>query len=163
MSGPRRPASRGAWVRRELHRYEQLALDLPSLVDVHDVGVRQARERSGLAEGPLAQLAVPRTRVDDLECDLAVELLVVGCVDGPHAASTEALEQAEAPDADRLLSKQRRMDRGALVRPDGTLDNVETQGGGQLRLTGRQRSVGRVTDVEIVPVVRGHHGASAKN
>jgi hypothetical protein len=61
----------------ELHRDEDLAAVLADLVDVDDVGVREAGERLGLAQGALAVAElVVGLAADELDRDAAIELLV---------------------------------------------------------------------------------------
>jgi hypothetical protein len=62
----------------------------PTSWTLDDVGVREAGEGLGLAqEAGAAVGVVARSRVEQLDGDLAVELLVVGGVDDAHAAAAE--------------------------------------------------------------------------
>jgi hypothetical protein len=58
--------------------------ELPHPVDGHDVGVLEARRRTGLDEQPLARGAAWRKPGDELHRDLAVERLVVCQEDLTH-------------------------------------------------------------------------------
>ena len=89
--------------------------DGADLVDVDDVGMRDAGEglglaqQSGLAEaGPLAAQAGQH----ELDGELALELLVVGGIDDAHAALAEFAQHDEATDARGWLQSPRNMARG---------------------------------------------------
>jgi hypothetical protein len=85
-----------------LHGEVDLAVVLADLVDLDDVGVGQAGEGLGLAAAAGADVGVVAAGEDEFDCDLAVELLVVGGVDDAHAAGADAAEDGEAADAGRL-------------------------------------------------------------
>jgi hypothetical protein len=90
-----------------LHRQVDLAEVLADLVDLDDVGVRQAGERLGLAAGAGADVGVVAVGADELDSDLAVQLLVVRGVDDAHAAGADAAEHGEAADAGGLRGGRR--------------------------------------------------------
>jgi hypothetical protein len=82
-----------------LHDDEHPAVEVAGLVDLDDVGVRDAGERVGLA---LAAQQVVRARgAEHLDGDVAVELRVVGEVDPRHGPLAERAHDDEATDARR--------------------------------------------------------------
>jgi hypothetical protein len=90
----------------QLHRDVHGVADGADLVDLDDVGMRDAGEGLGLAQqaglagrGPLAA----KSGQNDLDRQLALELLVVGGVDDAHGALTELAQDDEAPDPRELL------------------------------------------------------------
>jgi len=77
-----------------------------------DVGVGEARERVGLlVEAGAGALVGEGAFGEDLEGDVAVELLVVGAVDLTHASRPEALDDA--------VVGERAADHPAPLRPNG--------------------------------------------
>lgn len=110
----------------ELHRDEDAPARLARLVDVHDVGVRDAGHGLRLlldarrGEGGLvAEVA------HELDGDLAIEFGVVGGEDLPHPALSHALDDQEAPDARRRIDGRvvRRL-RRCRVHRGGELDGA---------------------------------------
>ncbi|MFO0633675.1 MAG: hypothetical protein U0168_12565 [Nannocystaceae bacterium] len=88
----------------QLHRHEHLVALLPDLVHVHDVGVRQLRDRLGLAQQSLSPGgALGLVVAQDLDRDRPIEFVIVRGIDHAHAAGADALDDAVAPDRDRLL------------------------------------------------------------
>ncbi|MFT3764449.1 MAG: hypothetical protein QM820_02865 [Minicystis sp.] len=82
----------------ELHRDEDLTVGDADLVDRDHVGVRELGERLRLPEEAGVRLRAGARRSQELERDLAIELLVVGGIHGPHPAGAEPVEEREAPD-----------------------------------------------------------------
>ncbi|MEZ4379857.1 MAG: hypothetical protein R3A79_00810 [Nannocystaceae bacterium] len=69
----------------ELHRQVDAVVVLADLIDLDDEGAREARERLGLAEHPLADLRLAgELLLDQLDRDLAIEIDVVAGVDDAH-------------------------------------------------------------------------------
>jgi hypothetical protein len=84
----------------EFHGEEQLAADLAGLVDLGDVGVREAGHGLGLAahaEGAVG--VVVEVGAEEFDRDLAVELTVVGGEDDAHGAGADLLEDDIAAEA----------------------------------------------------------------
>ncbi len=131
-----------------LHRQEHAVLPDGDVVHGDDVGMREAGDRSRLAEQPGAGLgrAIAARRVQQLDGDTAVELGVVTQVDLAHAARAQQLEHDEA--ADLVAASQppgagfgvRRLawlarDRATDGATDGALERdhaVERGGGGAI-------------------------------
>jgi hypothetical protein len=85
----------------ELHRHEHPTVDRAGVVDDHDAGMGEARDRLGLAQQAVAAglgAGALRRVVQKLERDLAIELRIVGGVDLPHAAATDQVQDHVAPD-----------------------------------------------------------------
>jgi hypothetical protein len=80
----------------QLHRHEQALVVVADVVDLDDVGVRQAGERLGLALHALLDVGAVGGLAQQLEGDAAVELIVVGDVDLAHAALGELADQRVA-------------------------------------------------------------------
>ena len=99
----------------ELHRDPHPAFERADLVDLHDVGVREPPERSSFAKQPRLLVLVAIV-VQQLERDLAIELLVLGLVHDPHPARSEDLAEPESADANGFgldaeqLAAQRALD-----------------------------------------------------
>lgn len=64
--------------------------------------MREAGERTGFLDERLASGVARTVDADHLDCDLAVELHVVGLEHQAHAAAADALEHGEAPDLHRI-------------------------------------------------------------
>ena len=73
-----------------LHRDERLALVLADVVDGDDVGMGQARRRTGFAGEPLLDLVVEDRQ--DLDRDGPIEHRIAGQVEQPHAAFAKAIQ-----------------------------------------------------------------------
>src|SRR5262249_13286295 len=73
----------------ELGDEVRLPVEEPDAVDLHDVGVREARRGSGLDEEPLARLAIRLQPRDELDRDHPVEQRVMREEDRAHPALTE--------------------------------------------------------------------------
>jgi hypothetical protein len=111
----------------ELHRDPHAIAGRPDVEHADDVGVREARERLGLAlEATLgAGRRAVAVRLHELDRDAAIELRIVGRVDDSHAARAELVEHDVASDhaAARQLRglgcttpfTARRLDRGLVV------------------------------------------------
>ncbi len=86
-----------------LHRDVVGALGLAAVVDRDDVRVGQAGGVLGLPPEPFDERVVARVPVvEDLDRDLAAELLVLGEVDVGHPAGAEPPEDAVAPVEERV-------------------------------------------------------------
>ncbi|MFO0631836.1 MAG: hypothetical protein U0168_03200 [Nannocystaceae bacterium] len=97
----REPRAQGAAV-DEFHRQPHLLADHAGVVDRHDVGVVEPRQRPGLARESTARLTTTGdVRAQQLDRDLAIELGIVGQHDLTHAAATQPLQQAIAPQLHR--------------------------------------------------------------
>ncbi len=96
----------------ELHRDEDLAVHLPDFVDLDDVGMGDAGHGLGFAEDAGAAVGAGQLAlVQQLDRQLAIELLIVGGVDHSHTALPEVPQDDEPPDAARRLghgSRRRR-------------------------------------------------------
>ena len=119
----------------EPHGDEHLPAFVADVVDGDHVRMRQARHRLRLAEQALAARAHDRS-AQDLERDLAIELRVVGGVDGRHAAFAEHIEDE--------------------IAADGPPDGKRTMGAGRAAQVGRLLGRRRVT-----PARSGRLGAAA--
>ena len=121
----------------KFHGHEQLVSSLSNLsdlVDMDDVGVREPGEGSGFTPHSLAELgAVDAPRAEQLDGDLAIELLVVGRVDRAHASVAERTEHAKAPDHHclRARAEQCGMSLQALVALLGTVEQRGSHRGRQ--------------------------------
>jgi hypothetical protein len=82
----------------ELHGDVDLAAEGADLVDADDVGVRQPGHGLGLAQEAGAGQVLAGLGVEQLDGDLAVELLVVGGIDDAGAAAAELAQDGEAAD-----------------------------------------------------------------
>jgi hypothetical protein len=82
----------------KLHGDVDLAVVGADLVDADDVGVGQAGHGLGLAQEAGGGVGVGAVAVQELDGDLALELLVVGGVDDPSAAAAELADDGEAAD-----------------------------------------------------------------
>ena len=109
----------------EFHGHEGGPMVFAELVDLDDIGVRQAREGLTFSlEAPAPGLAL-EARAEQLDRDLAVELLVVAGIDDPHAAAAELAQDHEATEAMELggpcgvLSGEDRRQPGKGPRFDG--------------------------------------------
>jgi hypothetical protein len=99
------------------HREVDLALVLADLVHVHDVRVREPGQRLGLAlESRRAFGARGVARAQQLDRELAIELVVASGVDDAHAARAEPTEHRVAPD---VLGIGRGLERILARRGDG--------------------------------------------
>ncbi len=79
----------------ELHGVERAAVgQRAGVVDRHDARVLEAREDAGLVEQPAGGVGL--VGVQDLECDVAVELGVARAVDRTHAAAAERGDEGVA-------------------------------------------------------------------
>ena len=86
----------------ELHGEERLAvLGHAGLVDLGDAGVVQPAEDLGLVGEALEQRGRGEAGADDLEGDGAARVVLLGLVDGAHAALAEQAQDAVAADARR--------------------------------------------------------------
>ena len=95
----RLPACQGG-VADKLHDDVHLVSDLAHFIDLDDVGSRDAGQRLGLADDADAKLgALLVFRMDDLNRDLAVQILVVGGVDDAHRSLADLAQQDVAADA----------------------------------------------------------------
>jgi hypothetical protein len=121
--GRRQPLAQGLAL-DVLHRQEHLAVVDPDVEHRDDVGMRQPRQRLGLA---LHAGAPDRARLrgaDDLDRDLAIELGIEGAIDHAHAAGADLIDDQVTTDlgagGDRRLARgshrRRRLGRGAAVR-----------------------------------------------
>jgi len=79
----------------ELHHDRRARAESDHLVDLHDVRVREARHRLGLADRAGVVAVAGR---DDLDRDLAIELRIVRGDDDAHAAGTDEAHQPVAAD-----------------------------------------------------------------
>jgi hypothetical protein len=87
----------------ELHRDVVGPIPRPAVEDLDDVRVLETRRRRGLAAEALDELLVRgEAPVQDLQRDLAPELLVIGAVDVRHAARADPGRDAIAPVDQRL-------------------------------------------------------------
>lgn len=85
--------------RDQLHREDDVLPDHHHVEDVHDVGMRQAGHRLGLAPQPdVARLAL-RHRVQELDRDPSVELGIVRRIHRAHASLTQRVEDHVAAHA----------------------------------------------------------------
>jgi hypothetical protein len=76
-----------------------LALILGDGIDLHDVGVRQSRGALRFAHEPLDVVGILRqVFAQDLECDEAVETLLMGLVDHAHATPAQLGDDTVMPD-----------------------------------------------------------------
>jgi hypothetical protein len=82
-----------------LHDHQQLVLLAMELVDGGDAGMAQASQRHRFGAEAFEHVRVGDIRVQDLDGDLAVEGLVLGQVDGPHAAAADSLENPVLADS----------------------------------------------------------------
>ena len=83
----------------ELHGHKDLAVRLADLVHGHHVGMREPSHRLCFPlEATLRGIAIASVGSDDLDGDLAVQLLVVGGIYRAHATSPDLLEHGEATD-----------------------------------------------------------------
>ena len=82
----------------QLHCNEQLALVLPYLVNLADVGMVDARGRPGFAPETLPRRLVARERRHRLDGDAAVEAFVARGVDDTHSAFSELPLDDVVPD-----------------------------------------------------------------
>jgi len=81
----------------ELHRDELAILVIADVVRPEDVRMRHAARELHLAPQHLDLLARPReARLEDLDCDLLVELDVVREIDVPHPAAAQHAEDVVA-------------------------------------------------------------------
>jgi hypothetical protein len=131
--------------RHELHRDEADASLLADRVDADDVRMAEPSERERLAPQPrLGRRRVAQLRTQHLERDLAPQRLLLGQVDGAHAALVETAHDAEvAEPLGRALDESRRLAR----RPAALGDVVD---GLQPRADlGRQRGEARAELVEV--------------
>ena len=99
LAGAQPPAQRLAL--HEFHDEVDLALELADLVHADDVGVGEPGHRLGLAVQAGASEAVALRGPQQLDGDLAVELVVVGRVDDAHAALADLLQDREVADPRR--------------------------------------------------------------
>jgi len=83
----------------ELHREVCLLSEYPNVVDLHDVGVGELRHRLRLAEHPRLRKSAATLGSNQLECDLAIELGIVGRHDDAHPAAPNGAEHKEATDS----------------------------------------------------------------
>ena len=97
----------------QLHGDEQLAVDLPDLVDLHHVGMRQLRQRLSLAQHPVVPAA--RILVHQLDRDLAIERLVVGAEDRAHPSAAQGLQHEKPTDPMRHPARIARAPPGDLA------------------------------------------------
>ncbi len=74
----------------ELHGDEGGALELTDLVDLDDIRMGDAGHGLGLSEQAGVAVAIGEQQFDG---DLSIEILVVGGVDHPHAASSHAVQE----------------------------------------------------------------------
>ncbi|HSS02056.1 MAG TPA: hypothetical protein VLM79_33585 [Kofleriaceae bacterium] len=83
------------------HGNEHLIAECTDFMDRHDIGVLNARHglrfAPQLRAGPRSRIARDRG-VQELECHLAIELRIIGGINGSHAAAAEDIEDDEAPD-----------------------------------------------------------------
>ena len=96
----------------QLHDHEAGAVrvvEVPVVVDHHDVRVGELRERGGLEQESLLELgvrlAVAERRVQNLQRDPSSERLLLGDVDRPHPAAAEDRLDAVLP-ADDLAHER---------------------------------------------------------
>ena len=138
----------------ELHRQELDAVHLAEVEDAQDVGVRDAARELDLALEALQRIGVlGDVGADELQGDVAVELLVVHEIDGAHAAHAEqALDAVPVTD----LEARRQHDRGhAPRRLAGPL--LERRGAahrGHGRQLGGDGSSGTTTPAEDEPAAQ---------
>ena len=77
----------------ELHREEHATRGLADVVDRHDVRVRELRERTCLAEQPVAMRTTEQVLGQELQRDLAIERRVVRRVHHAHRPGADLLQQ----------------------------------------------------------------------
>ena len=115
----------------ELHGDVDLAAEGADLVDADDVGVREPGHGLGLAQEAGAGEVLAGLGVEQLDGDLAVELLVVGGIDDAGAAAAELPQDGEAAD---------RGGRGGLLGARGSGEagaaQVRGEGGGEVARAG---------------------------
>src|SRR5439155_14932733 len=58
-----------------------------------DAGVFESGEHTRLADEPIGEIAVGGRAIKNFQCYAALQLLVLGGVDDPHAAASDAIEQ----------------------------------------------------------------------
>jgi len=97
-----------------LHRDVQPSREHVDVVDRHDVGVVEPRQRLRLAKhaGATGEAALPLV-VQDLQRNLAVELGIVGGVDGAHPADADDVEHDVTADTCETVAGRR--GKGATV------------------------------------------------
>jgi hypothetical protein len=110
---------------------------LADLVDLHDIGMGQARERLRLTDQSLAVTRVAAAlRCEHLERDQAVELGVPRRIDDAHAAGPDAVHELVAADANhrRFGAEQSGRDASAhgrllvVIGPSGRMDKATRRG-----------------------------------
>jgi hypothetical protein len=94
------PGAQGHAV-HEFHGDVDLAAEGADLVDADDVGVGEPGHGLGLAQQAVAGQVLAGLGVEQLDGDLAVELLVVGGIDDAGAAAAELAQDGEAADRGR--------------------------------------------------------------
>jgi hypothetical protein len=100
----------------QFHGDKDVPRDFTDLVDGDDIRVREAGERLGLVAqvGP-AHAVLGEGAAQELERDLATELLVLGGEDEAHPALVELAEDREVADACAGLAEEVRLEEGVIV------------------------------------------------
>jgi hypothetical protein len=100
----------------QFHDEEVLLAVLPAVVRLHDVGMRQPRQRHRLAAKARHRVGVSQLALGQhLDGDVAAERQVAGAEDSSHAALAELIAQLVAPGQQRHVGRARRLRR----RPGG--------------------------------------------
>jgi hypothetical protein len=89
-----RPRGSDAW--HELHHQEIRAVLRVEVEDCCDAGVFELRQGESFAAEPLTcRIVIESAGEQDLDGDVALEMLVAGAIDDAHAARTDSLNDAE--------------------------------------------------------------------
>ena len=131
----------------ELHGDVDLVVVGADLVDADDVGVGEAGHGLGLADQAGAGVLVGAVGVEQLDGDLALELLVVGGVDDPGAAAAELADDGEAADAGGLAGVAEQAGHDVLL--DAVVGEVALDAGPQGLGDDGDRGAGRGIGVEV--------------